>query len=206
MIPASFPGLLRARRGWRVFCLAQGRQTAQHLRRFPEQCDAVAFVVVDALWEQDKPALSRGYDFLVAWPSDFTSCHSNPALSFHHVTHRADLLLHRQGDPVSNLKRGGHPFSYIMHHGMGHDFIKDSGHYTAVHDIMPSLEFSLQRKLADRFFLKIGNLHVEANRVQRAAGKAISIVGEFLLRPSQIVQFFSRSTRTDLQKVFCEGR
>jgi hypothetical protein len=64
---------------------------------------------------------------------------------------------------------------------------------------MPSLEFSLQRELADSFLFKVGNLHVEPNGVQGAAGKAIAIVGEFLLRSSQIVQFFSRSTRSVFQ-------
>ena len=51
-----------------------------------------------------------------------------------------------------------------------------------MHYVVPPLELSLKGEPAGSHIVTEGNLHMEADGIQRTAGKAVSVVGKFLLQ------------------------
>lgn len=141
--------------------------------------------------EKNQSAFCRGDDLPIRHSSDLAPCHSTPALILDNITLCLNLLPHIQWHSVGNLKGGGDGLAHIVHHGVGHNFIKDRGHHTAMDDIFPPLEFSLKRKPAPRFVRNVNNLHTEPYRIMGPASKAVLVVGK------SVLQLFARHGSLD---------
>ena len=98
---------------------------------------------------------------------------------FDHVIRLSAALDPSVGGDLGDRERGrdGDGMADVVDDGMGHDLVQNGGQHTTVDHVFPSLEFSSETKFAEGFVVPEGDLHSEANWIERAAGKTISIIG-----------------------------